>query len=146
MRKANGEFSEGNTFAKGITTSGRPRIFETPEQMELKAAEYFESLIVFTPGGDVDYHTPATITGICLFLGFNSRQGFYEYKERSEFSDIVARIQMTVENSYENGLYTKFSQGCTFALKNMGWKDKTEQEISMPSGSVTIKSEGKEVG
>jgi hypothetical protein len=34
-----------------------------------------------------------------------------------------------VANSYEQKLYGQFSQGATFALKNMdGWKDKTEIE------------------
>ena len=131
-----GRFSENNTFAKGLTTNGRPPVFSTPEEMESKACEYFESLI--TESDDGFYVKPSTITGVALFLGFNSRQGFYEYSKRPVFSDIVTRIQLAVENSYEKNLNSKFATGATFALKNMGWKDKQEIDNKL-SGSIERK-------
>ena len=62
--------------------------------------------------------------GLALFLGFCSRQSIYDYKENQEYSYVLKRATLAVENSYEtNG--TAFD---IFALKNMGWKDKTEVE------------------
>ena len=62
----------------------------------------------------------ATITGLALFLGFCSRQSIYDYKENKEYSYILKRATLAVENSYEtNG--TAFD---IFALKNMGWDDR----------------------
>ena len=119
-----GRFSVNNTFAKGLTTNGRPPIFSTPEELEEKACEYFESLII--DGEDGVYIKSSTITGVALYLGFNSRNCFYEYGKKPDFKDVVTRIQLAVENSYEKNLNSKFSNGATFALKNMGWKDKTE--------------------
>jgi len=138
-RDSLGRFSEHNTFSKGLTTNGRPPIFSTPNEMEQKACEYFESLI--TTNDDGVYVKPSTITGIALYLGFNSRQGFYEYGNRPDFSDIVTRIKLAVENSYEKNLNSKFANGATFALKNMGWKDKSEVDNVNHNVSLELSEE-----
>lgn len=77
--------------------------------------------------------TKATVTGLTLFLGFCSRASLDDYEKRSEeFSYIIKRAKLAVENSYEmSGLAFDI-----FALKNMGWKDKTETEHS---GEITQK-------
>lgn len=114
----------GNKFALGLTTNGRPPIFETPEEMEVKCSEYFQEC--------ADKDSKATITGLALFLGFESRQSLYDYKEKKDFSYILKRATLAVENSYELG-GTAFD---IFALKNMGWKDKQEVDYT---GDVNIK-------
>lgn len=137
-----GRFSEHNTFSKGLTTNGRPPVFSNPIEMEEKACEYFESLITESEEGV--YVKPSTITGIALYLGFNSRQGFYEYGNRPDFSDIVTRIKLAVENSYEKNLNSKFANGATFALKNMGWKDKSETESVNHNVELELSEEEKQ--
>jgi hypothetical protein len=94
--------------------AGRPPIFETPEQMAKAIEEYFKS------------ESKITITGLCYNLGFESRQSFYDYEEREEYSYIIKRARLRVEQKYEEKLSEQACTGAIFALKNMHWKDKTE--------------------
>lgn len=104
-------------------------MFESPEQMQEAIDKYFSS-------GDV-----ITITGLALALGFESRQSFYDYEKREDYSYIIKMARLRVENSYELRLMTQQSPtGAIFALKNMGWKDKVETEHSGNAGfTVTLK-------
>lgn len=111
-------FQKGNKFALGLDTSGRPPIYANDDEgyalLRDKCLEYFDEC-------DIKEEKP-NITGLALFLGFSSRGTLNEYAKKPVFSDIVKRAMLAVENSYENS-------GSTFdifALKNMGWTDKTE--------------------
>lgn len=73
---------------------------------------------------------PPTITRMALALGFESRQSFYDYENKDEFSYIIKTARLHVEAGYEDSLRENNCTGSIFALKNMGWKDKTEQEFS----------------
>ena len=67
-----------------------------------------------------------TITGLALYLGFDSRTSFYEYGKKEEFMYIIKRARLVDENRYENNLYSNACTGAIFALKNMDWHDKSE--------------------
>lgn len=97
---------------------GRPPIYDSPEKMQADIDIYFASV------------TKATITGLCLELGFESRQSFYDYEEKEDFSYIVKRARLRIENYYELNLTENNVTGSIFALKNMGWKDKTETDFN----------------
>ena len=106
---------KGNKFALG-NNGGHPPIFDTPEKLKHKCNDYFIACI--------EEEEKPTITGLTLFVGFCSRASWGHYEAKKEFLYIVKRAKLTVENSYEQS-------GSTFdifALKNMGWKDKTEIE------------------
>ncbi len=90
------------------------RKYLTPEDMQEQIDLYFNN------------EEDVTITGIALFLGFESRQSLYDYEKKSDYSYIIKRARMFVENTYEKGLKTQYSSGSIFALKNMGWTDKQE--------------------
>jgi hypothetical protein len=101
---------------------GRPRVYETPEELQIAVDGYFSYL--------TEKKEPATVTGLALHIGFESRQSIYDYEEDGEFSYIIKNARLRVECEYEKRLTTAQSPtGAIFALKNMGWKDKTEQEI-----------------
>lgn len=104
---------------------GRPPIFDSPGQMS-KAIDEF---IHITPKKEL------TITGLAMYLGFESRQSFYDYEEKPEYSYIVKKARLAVENGYELSLRSQNVTGAIFALKNMGWKDKVEQEHTGKDGS-----------
>lgn len=70
-----------------------------------------------------------TITGATLFLGFCDKTTIYDYRDREEFSHSVKRLLLFVEFGYESALHGNNVTGAIFALKNMGWKDRTEQLI-----------------
>lgn len=117
---------------------GRPPLFETPADLKQKVDQYFEW--IKGEKNDKGEYTRdpehVTITGIALYLGFESRQSFYDYEKKDGFTYIIKRARMIVENSYEQNLRSNNVTGSIFALKNMGWTDKQEVEQS-----TTIKDE-----
>lgn len=114
----------GNKYALG-NKGGRPAHYETPEDLHKKCIAFFKNCN--------KNKEKATITGLALFLGFSSRSSFDDYEKKGEeFSYIIKRAKLTVENSYELSGQT-FD---IFALKNMGWKDKTEMDVRTPEGII----------
>jgi hypothetical protein len=110
---------------------GRPPLYNTPEELEAKIAEYFESVkpkTVDNPDGTVTtfFGEPVTISGLAFYLGFESRQSFYDQDKREGFSYLIKKYRLKVESEYEKSLQSKNPAGSIFALKNMGWKDTQE--------------------
>lgn len=124
----------GNKYAKGITTNGKPPVYVNVEDFNNKVNEYFESV---TPKVDDNGNKTFnfTTTGLALFLGFDSRQSLYDYRDRkkdsNDFAYIVKRALLVIENKYEEALSFGSPTGSIFALKNMGWKDKTEVDNNL---------------
>ena len=107
---------------------GRPRIYKDPEEMEAKVLQYFAHCN--------DNKDNPKVTGLCLFLGFSCRETLNEYQKLPEFSDIIKRAKLGVESHYEDGLNTFKYGGSVFALKNMGWKDTQDQNITQTITTV----------
>ena len=100
---------------------GRPLKY-TPTDLQAKIDEYFAT------------EQKPTIAGLAVFLEMD-RQTLYNYRERDEFFDILKRAVNKVEAKYEGRLiYENNPTGVIFALKNMGWKDKTEQDVRVEGG------------
>ena len=78
------------------------------------------------------------ITNLALFLGFDSRQSFYDYGKNEEFSYTIKRARLAIENHYEGHLLTPAAPGAIFALKNFGWTDKQEIEHTDKDGKDLI--------
>ena len=81
--------------------------------------------------GSIDYHIKyiPTISGLAYHLGFASRKAFYDYEDKPEFSNTIKKARLRIEIEYEKQLYNDKCTGAIFALKNLGWKDKVENEI-----------------
>lgn len=117
--------------------AGRPPIFDNNEELERSIQDYFDNgvsikkvLIGKKPNQEVIEVPVPTITGLCYHLGFESRQSFYDYEKYPEFSYTIKRARLFIEKEYEEQLQVGNTVGAIFALKNMGWKDKTETEYS----------------
>lgn len=139
---------KGNKYAVG-NKGGRPPLFKKPAQLAKKVDEYFKYI-------EGEWHTevqkvgrknimlqvwdrkpePATITGLTLFLGFNSRSALSNFDKEEDFMNIILRARARVEMEYEKHLYTSGSNGAQFALKNMGWKDLKSVELGGPDGKA----------
>ena len=60
---------------------GRPAVYEQPADLQIEAERYFAEC-------ESKGKNP-TITGLAYSLGFESRQSFYDYVEKGEFSYII---------------------------------------------------------
>ncbi|MCP4052233.1 MAG: hypothetical protein GY739_04040, partial [Mesoflavibacter sp.] len=73
--------------------AGAPPFFDKVEDLQIKIDEYFNAgvkkrkVIVGRPPNTeiVEIEVP-TITGLAYFLGFASRQSFYDYENNKPFS------------------------------------------------------------
>lgn len=136
---------------------GRPALYKTAEEMAAKVNEYFEWIkgekdippfeIVNTPTGPVkvdrwkrEPQNP-TITGLTLFLGFVDRNSWYDYATRYEddpvFSGTIKNARIRIEQTYEDDLRQGKCTGQIFALKNMGWTDKTDVTTNGEAMNIT---------
>ncbi len=121
---------------------GRKLVFSTPEELQAKVDEYFDKPVdtrTVYVGADktpIKVSVP-TITGLALFLGFDSRQSFYDYEKREEFSYTIKVARLRIEREYEQLLQWGNVTGAIFSLKNLGWKDEHTTEHK---GEVTVGS------
>lgn len=106
---------------------GRPLKFKNASELKIACDEY----IANNPG-------KMTITGLAMWLGFDSRQSLYDYEKRKKFSYIIKSAKLAVENDYELALRTISCTGAIFALKNMGWKDKTEHGLPIKTATTLL--------
>ena len=106
--------------------AGRPAVYESASDLQIEAEKYFAEC--------EEKNKRPTITGLAYYLGFESRQSFYDYETRGEFSYVIKRLRLKVESGYEEALSGNNCAGSIFALKNMGWKDKTEIDTRYPDG------------
>ena len=171
-RDEKGRFGEGNQISVG-GTGGRPPTYSDPADMIKRADEYFvyimgvaeevdEEIVLRDRKGNATGTTtqkvlkwirrpePPTITGISLFLGFCSRSSLYEYEYKyPDFTDTIKAIRTRVEYEYEKGLWGQSATGAIFALKNMGWQDKSVVETDAykppPEPVFQVANTGKKV-
>lgn len=112
-----------------VRLAGRPRKYETPEQLDCAVQAYFDHC------SNPDNNEPITWTGLCLFLGFYGRAELDNYLNYEGFSNSVKRAKSLVEFAYEKRLVMSDKPtGPIFALKNFGWKDTQQTELSGPNG------------
>ena len=106
-----------------IMPAGRPRKFDTPEEMQREITAYFDVC------KSKDYLP--TICGLALALGFTSRQSLLDYEGYSDqFFDAIKRAKLQIEEGYERHLIKgRNAAGPIFALKNFNWKD--HQDINL---------------
>lgn len=122
---------------------GRPLTFNTVEELQKKIEEYFESCkgeVLKDKEGNTVFdkygfpilvnQKPLTVTGLALFLGFNSRQTLLNYQDKEEFMDTIMRAKTKVEEYVETRLFDKDGcNGAKFNLSNnFGWREKQEVE------------------
>lgn len=114
---------------------GRPRFYETPEEMQDAIDKYF------------DEHDEPTVHGLALKLRFKHRNGLDNYEEYSkEFHSIITRAKMRIAESYESGLRDrKQARGCIFALNAMFDCAETREEKiqhELPPIQLFLNSDG----
>ena len=111
--------------------TGKPPIYSSPDQLIIAIDKYLDNT-------DED---SLTITGLALSLDFESRQSLYDYEKKSEYSYIIKRARLIVENGYEKDI-KQGRMSAIFPLKNMGWTDR--QEINQNT-NMNIQTTPKEI-
>lgn len=128
---------------------GRPRAY-TPEALEAKFEEYVEWVkanpvyINKVSAGEiipVPTQRPLTLVGFCQFAGI-SRQNFYEYESREEFSDILTCVREAIEADQLQGalvgIYDAGIVGRVLHLVDRQDVTTNEKEITTQASAVTI--------
>lgn len=101
---------------------GRPRMYETPEEMQVVIDEYFETC---------DKDNPPTLTALALYLGYVDRQSLYDNENREGFTCTIKKAKSKIAAFAENQLMTRDKPtGAIFWLKNAGWSDNKKIEHS----------------
>lgn len=112
------------------TSTGRPPIIETPEQLERLGNEYFAQC-------EAKGKQPTT-SGLAFYLGFCSRQSLWDYKQDERFSYSVKKLIIRIEDHHESRLDDAACAGSIFWLKNHQWSDRQELALSTPDGAIKI--------
>ncbi len=125
---------------------GRPPMYETTKELQIKVDEYFEyvkgernsgegisesSVVVGIHPEWIREPEKVTITGLVLYLGFCDRSSFYKYGEKKEFRHTIKKAHSRIEQHYENFLIGNNVAGPIFALKNLQWKDQTQSDVNI---------------
>lgn len=114
-----------NKYALG-NNGGRPAVYGDPQELESKCNDYFRQC--------KEEKERPTITGLALFLGFGDKSSLYDYRDKQPFSYIIKRALLKIESCLEQMLTGNNVAGVIFALKNMGWRDKYETELTGKDG------------
>lgn len=122
--------------------TGRPAKFKNAEELEERIEKYFKDCPdkkkIYSKTGEVSEIPMPTISGLCYFLGFESRQSFYDYEKKEEFAYTIKRARLFIEKEYEQMLHGQCCTGAIFALKNFGWIDKSEQDVDIKVPAINI--------
>ena len=110
-----------------FSSSNKPT-YTDPKEMQEKIIEYFESWrntrqVYVSDIQKIQQIRIITITGLVLFLWFDSRQSFYDYEAKQLFSYTIKKARTFIEQEYEEMLSQGNHTAAIFALKNFGWKD-----------------------
>lgn len=143
--------TNGKKPTAGKGPGGRPAMYQTPEEMQTKVDEYFETQVgikvLKDKDGNIIYNVltgepimeevPPTQSDLALFLGFKDRQSLYDYAKRSEeFSCVIKKAGTRIDAYAERRLFTKPKPtGEIFYLKNRGWtaEEKRDIQVSAPT-------------
>jgi hypothetical protein len=130
----------GTSVVRAKNPGGRPPMFSSPQVLQEKCDEYFESCWIdkITESIDKDgtctmttvryQNRPYTISGLAVYLGFNSRQSLLNYENDPKFLDIIKKAKFKVEMNIEEALIdSKSATGPIFWLKNHAGYTDTQQ-------------------
>lgn len=128
--KQNGEPKKG--------PGGRPPIYSVDSEADIqKVAELVDDFFKYIEGekdeeGDwTRWPEPPTVTGLTLHLGFCDKSTLYDYANIDQFSHSIKRGLVKIEQFHEKA--TARGDKCTgniFIMKNFGWKDKVEHDVT----------------
>jgi hypothetical protein len=124
-RDEKGRFTYANLFRKGMEKcGGKEPMFADADELAKEIAKYIEykdslkRVDAVSKIGKGVY----TIAGLCLFLGFSTRQSFYDYEKKDPtFAYVLNRFRLLMIDWNEEKLYWGGTfMAAQFWLKNYG--------------------------
>lgn len=138
----------GNKFWLARASSGRDKLFETPESLWAASCEYFEWVeqnplmskkVVQYQGVPVDLPEPKmramTISGLCLFLDI-SHETWRLYKNRKDFIAIIETIENVIWNQKFSGASADLLNA-NIISRELGLIDKQETKNTISFEDMT---------
>ena len=139
----------GNEFWKLRSKHGRDKIFATPEIMKEACYEYFQHQSEQT-WNKIDYKgkeverveiptpSPFTLTGMCLYLGVNTKY-FTEFEKdcSKDFSEVITHVREIIYTQKFEGAAVGAYNGNIIA-RDLGLADKKEVDST---GITSVKIE-----
>ena len=116
----------GKDNNKEPTPVGRPKLFNSPSEIDDKVALYKEYL--------ADKNKPPTMAGLAYFLGVD-RKTLFNYSKDEFFFPTIKRYRDWVMMELEEMCIDRGNGGTVFIAKNYGYTDKQEIEHS---GEMTV--------
>ena len=141
--------------------AGKPRKYDSVEDLQRAIDEYFDSCVPEYPkdedgnllttkkGTPLIIEHPPSVTGLALALGFTSRQALLNYQDYGkEYLDTIKKARLKIEQDVVEGastgrLHPVFS---IFNLKNnFDWKDLKEPTQPVDRPTFPFESESDEL-
>ena len=122
-------------------------MYQSAEKLQKKIEEYFDGgyrkRTVVNKEGETVEVPDITISDLVLYLGFCDRKAFYDYGNKPEFSHTIKRARTFIEREYESCLRQQglSAAGPIFALKNFGWTDRQELDITSKDEKIETSAE-----
>ena len=115
--------------------AGRPRLYNSPEEMQVLITKYFNDC----KNRDVPY----TLAGLAVALGMD-RISLYNYSKRDEYFNTIKKAKDIVAQAWEEHAFIKGNAGSIFVMKNYGYTDRQEVSVEHSNfGEVLDKFVGK---
>jgi hypothetical protein len=112
----------------GILKSMKP-LYDDDKELQIAIDKYLSECIV-------NKEFP-NVASLAYSLGYATRQSIYDLEKDEKHSYTIKRAILFIESkTVDRALTSNAPTGSIFVLKNMGWKDKFENEVS---GSMEIK-------
>jgi len=115
-----------NMFINGLVKSYSEPVYNDITILKDRLTLYFKQV-------QLSHYKP-TLTGLMLFLGYASKQSYYD-NENSEIpgvSYLLKRAKQIIEHWYEEGLHdNRRVTGSIFALKQFGWIDNQKIDLGL---------------
>ncbi len=67
---------------------------------------------------------PPTLSGLALYLGFDSCESLDNYSATGQYATFIKRALLRIETAYEQKLHNGPASGAIFALKKLGWNQR----------------------
>lgn len=114
---------------------GRPRVFKTPEEMQVLLDEYFEiksghtRKMVLKNGAIVEVPDPepVSIAGICAYLGI-TYDTLSEYQKLDGFSVSITQAKLICEEFAVNMCFKGKNKADFVLQNNFGWRNRSTSE------------------